>query len=145
PASSGSAATGARASSSWRRVAMEKLSRPDYWIPLAALGVGIATAMLFRVVTRHHAHKRGSRLADSLARHTTRPLLLLLPVLFARAVQPLLALEPAVVPTLRHAATLLLIVSFGWLLISLASVVHERLRDRLLSGVRDDRRAKSIL
>jgi small-conductance mechanosensitive channel len=66
-------------------------------------------------------------------------------VLFARAVQPLLALEPAVVPAVRQAATLLLIVSFGWLLISLVSVFHERVRDRLLSGIHDDRRAKSIL
>jgi small-conductance mechanosensitive channel len=124
---------------------METLSRPDYWIPLTALCLGVATALLFRVVTLHHARKRGSKLADSLARHTTRPLLLLMPVFFARAVQPLLSLEPAVVPTVRHAGTLLLIVSFGWLLISLVSVGHERLREHLLSGVRDDRRSKSIL
>jgi small-conductance mechanosensitive channel len=124
---------------------METLTRPDSWIPLTALGVGVAAALLFRVVTRHHARRRGNKFADSLARHVSRPLLLLLPVLLARAVQPLLALEPAVVPTIRHAVTLLLIVSFGWLVIALGSVVHERLRERLLSGVRDDRRARSIL
>ena len=123
---------------------METLS-PDYWIPLTALGVGVATALLFRVVTLHHARKQGSKLADSVARHTTRPLLLLMPVFFCRAVQPLLALEPAVVPAVRRAGTLLLIVSFGWLLISLVTVVHEVLREHLLSGVRDDRRAKSQL
>jgi small-conductance mechanosensitive channel len=124
---------------------MENLTRPEYWIPLAALGAGLAIALLFRFVTLHLARKRESKLAIALARHTTRPLLLLLPVVFARAVQPLLSLEPAVVPTIRHAATLLLIVSFGWLLISLGSVVQERLRDRLLSGVQDDRRARRIM
>jgi small-conductance mechanosensitive channel len=119
--------------------------RPEYWIPLTALTVGLATALLFRAVTLHHARKRQSRLAHSLARHTTRPLFLLLPVFFARTVQPLLDLEPAVVPTIRQAATLLLILSFGWLLMSLGWVLQERLREHLLSGVRDDRRAKRIL
>jgi small-conductance mechanosensitive channel len=124
---------------------METLTRPDHWIPLAALAVGLAAALLFRVVTRSHARKRKSKLADALARHASRPLLLLLPVFFARAIQPLLALEPAAAPTIRHAATLLIIMSFGWLLISLGWTVQERLRDHLLSGVRDDRRAKIIL
>ena len=124
---------------------MKTLSRPDVWIPLTALGVGLVTALLFRLVMLHHARKRGSKLADSLARHTTRPLLLVMPVLFARAVQPLLDLEPAILPTLRHAVTLLLIVSFGWLLLSLVWVVHERLREHLLSGVPGDRRSRSIL
>jgi small-conductance mechanosensitive channel len=68
-----------------------------------------------------------------------------LPLLLARLVQPLLDLEPAIVPTVRHAGTLLLILGFGWLLISLISVLDEHLREHLLSGVRDDRRAKRIL
>jgi small-conductance mechanosensitive channel len=60
-------------------------------------------------------------------------------------VQPLLHLEPAVAPTVRHAGTLLLILAFGWLLISLISVLDERLNEHLLSGVRDERRAKRAL
>ncbi len=48
--------------------------------------------------------------------------------------QPLLHLEPAVAPTVRHAGTLLLILGFGWLLISLISVLDEHLRERFVSG-----------
>jgi small-conductance mechanosensitive channel len=124
---------------------MKTLSQPEYWIPLTALGGGIAIALLFRIVTLYQARKHQSKLADSLARNCTRPLFLLLPVFFARVVQPLLDLEPAAVPTIRHAASLLLIMSFGWLLISLGWVLQERVRDHLLAGVRDDRRAKRIL
>jgi small-conductance mechanosensitive channel len=118
---------------------------PDFWIPLAALAVGLSAALLFRMITLHHARTRGSTMAAALARRTTRPLLLLLPVLFGRVVQPMLNLQPAVAPTVRQAATLLLILGFGWLLASLISVLDEYLRVNLLSGVRDERRAKRIL
>jgi small-conductance mechanosensitive channel len=124
---------------------MKLMTRPDHWIPLIALAVGLAVALVFRVVTLRQARKRDSKLADSLARHTTRSLFLLLPVLFARVVQALLDLKPAVGPALRHTGTLLLILSFGWLILSLAEVLQERLRDHLMSGVRDNRRAKRIL
>jgi small-conductance mechanosensitive channel len=60
-------------------------------------------------------------------------------------VQPLLHLEPALVPTLRHAATLLLILAFGWLLTALVSVLDESLRERALAGARDRTRAKRTL
>ncbi len=124
---------------------METLSRPDLWIPFAALAVGVVAALLIRLVLLRIATKRGSTVAASLARHTNRPLLLLLPVFLARLVQPLLHLEPALVPTLREAGTLLLILSFGWLLISLVSVLDEVLRGRALAGVHDEMRANRVL
>jgi small-conductance mechanosensitive channel len=126
-------------------MAMKTLSRPDVWIPLTALIVGLAAAVLFRLVTLRYAKRRGGKTAAALARRTTGPLLLLLPVALARLVQPLLDLEPAIVPTLRHAGTLLLILGFGWLLISLISVLDEYLREHLVAGVRDDKRAKRTL
>jgi small-conductance mechanosensitive channel len=49
------------------------------------------------------------------------------------------------VPTLRQAGTLLLITSFGWLLISLVSVLDDSLRARALAGVPDEARANRIL
>jgi small-conductance mechanosensitive channel len=124
---------------------MQTLNTPDFWIPLGALLVGLALALLFRFVTLRQARRRESKLAAALARHTTRPLLLLSPLFFGRLVQPLLHLKPAVAPTVRHAVTLLLILGFGWLAISLISVLDEYLRERLLSGVGDDARARRIL
>jgi small-conductance mechanosensitive channel len=124
---------------------METLSRPDSWIPLTALAVGLAAAILFRLVLLRVARSRGSKVAASLARHTTPPLLLLLPVFLARLVQPLLHLEPGVVPPVRHAGTLLLILAFGWLLLSLIAVLDESLRERAVAGVRDEIRANRIL
>jgi small-conductance mechanosensitive channel len=124
---------------------MTALSSPDFWVPLTALIAGLLSALLFRLITQRYAKRRGSQVAAALARHTTRPLLLLLPVFFGRLVQPLLDLKPAIAPTVRHAGTLLLILGFGWLLTSLISVLDERLHERLLSGVRDDRRAKRLL
>jgi len=124
---------------------MKTLSSPDYLIPLTAVVLGFVAAALFRLITRRYARRRASKTAAALARHTTPPLLLLLPVFLARLVQPLLHLEPAVAPTVRHAGTLLLILCFGWLLISLISVLDERLNEHLLSGVGDERRAKRAL
>jgi small-conductance mechanosensitive channel len=124
---------------------MTTLSRPDVWIPLAALIAGLLAALLFRFLTLRHARRRESKVAAALARHVTRPLLFLLPVFLARLVQPLLALDPAIAPAARHAGTLLLILGFGWLVVSLISVLDDGLHERLLSGVRDDRSAKRIL
>jgi len=123
---------------------MKTLSSPDFLIPLSAIVLGVVAALLFRLITLRYARRRDSKTAAAFARHTTRPLLLLLPVLLSRLVQPTLHLEPAVAPTVRHAGTLLLILCFGWLLISLISVLNEYLRERLASGVRDERRAKRV-
>ena len=49
---------------------MKLLTRPDHWIPLVALAVGLAIALVFRVVTLRQARKRESKLADSLAQLT---------------------------------------------------------------------------
>ena len=125
---------------------MKILSSPNVLFPLAAILLGFVAAVLFRLVTLRYATRRGSKTAAAFARHTTPPLLLLLPVFLARLVQPLLDLEPAVAPTVRHAGTLVLILSFGWLLISLISVLDEYLRERLASGdVRDERRARRVV
>jgi len=124
---------------------METLSRPAVWIPLTALAVGLVAALLFRLVMLRIARRRGSKVAASLARHVTAPLLLLLPVFLARLVQPLLHLEPALVPTLHHAGTLILILGFGWLLLTLIAVLDESLRAGALSGVPDEARANRIL
>jgi small-conductance mechanosensitive channel len=124
---------------------MTSLSNPDVWIPLTAVATGLVVALLFRVIMLRYARRRESKVAAALARQTTRPLLLLLPIFLARLVQPLLQLDPTTLPTLRHAATLLLILGFGWLLISLISVLHERVNEHLASGVRDERRAKRRL
>jgi small-conductance mechanosensitive channel len=123
---------------------METLSRPAVWIPLTALAVAVVAVLAFRLALVRFASKRESKVAASLAKHTTRPLLLLLPVLLARLVQPLLHLERAVVPTVRHAATLLLILAFGWLLISLITVLDESLREHSVAGVHDASRAKRM-
>jgi small-conductance mechanosensitive channel len=118
------------------------LPAADFWIPLAAVALGWLAAALFRLLTLRHARRRESRLAALFARHLTRPLVLLLPVLFGRAVQPLLHLHPDVDPAVRHAATLLLILGFGWLLVALISVLDEALRKGVFSeahGGRDVR------
>jgi small-conductance mechanosensitive channel len=120
-------------------------SGPDFWIPLAALVLGLVAAVVLRLLALRYARRRQSKLAAALARRTFRPLLVLLPVFLGRVVQPLLDLAPAVAPTMRHAGTLLLILTFGWLLISLISVMDESVRERLLSGPRDDARAKRVL
>jgi small-conductance mechanosensitive channel len=124
---------------------METLSRPAFWIPLAALVAGVVAALLVRLVLLSAGTRTGSNVAASLARHTTAPLLLLLPVFLARLVQPLLRLEPAVIPALRHAGTLLLILAFGWLLLSVVAVLDESMRERALAGVHDETRANRVL
>jgi small-conductance mechanosensitive channel len=125
---------------------MKTLSSPNFLIPLAAIGLGFFAAVLFRLIMLRYARRRDSKTAAAFARHTTAPLLLLLPVFLSRLVQPMLDLEPAVAPMVRHAGTLLLILCFGWLLISLISVLDEFLRERFVSGaVRDERRARRIL
>jgi small-conductance mechanosensitive channel len=124
---------------------MTSLIRPDYGIPATALAAGLLAAVLFRLVTLRYARKRQSKVAGALARHVTLPLLLLLPVFLSRLVRPLLALDPEIAPTLRHAGTLLLILSFGWLLISLISVLDDYLHERSLSGVHDERRARRVV
>ncbi len=121
---------------------METLKRPDVWIPLTALAAGVVAALLFRLALVGFARRRASHVAASLAKHTTRPLLLLLPVALARLVQPLLRLEPALVPTLREAGTLLLILALGWLVMSLVWVLAESLREHAAAGIRDETRAK---
>lgn len=123
---------------------MKTLHNPDFWIPAAAVAVGWLAAALFRLLTRRHAQRRGSVLAALLSRHLTRPLLLLLPVFLGRAVQPLLRLDPGVAPAVRHAATLLLILGFGWLLVALISVLDEYLRGRVLSGARSPRDVRAL-
>ena len=124
---------------------MAALSRPEVWIPLTAVLVGFSIAALFRVVTLHYARKRGSRMAAAMARHATRPVFLLLPAFLGRFVQPLLDLAPRVAPSVRHGVTVLLILSFAWLLISVLAALDEYLRERFLAGVHDDRRARRIL
>jgi small-conductance mechanosensitive channel len=125
---------------------MKTLDRPDFLIPLTAFAVGVVAALLFGLITLRYARRRGSKATAAFARHTTPPLLLLLPVFFARLVQPLLHLEPAIAPTVRHAGNLLLMLGFGWLLISLISVLDVYVRERFVSGgFRDERRAKRIL
>ncbi|HXK12070.1 MAG TPA: mechanosensitive ion channel family protein [Vicinamibacteria bacterium] len=124
---------------------MRTLGNPAVWIPLTALVTGLAAAALFRLALLRFARRRNSRTAAALARFSTRPLLLLLPVVLARFVQPLLELEPAFDPLVRHTGTLLLILGFGWLLISLVYAGDELLRAHLLTGVGDEKRRKRIL
>jgi small-conductance mechanosensitive channel len=124
---------------------MTSLGSPDVWIPLAAVTVGLVVAGLVRAVALHYATRRGSAIAAAIARHATRPLLLLLPVFLGRAVQPLLELKPTVAPSVRQAVTLLLVLGFGWLLVSLIAVLDEVMRQHLLAGVRDDRHARRVL
>src|SRR5262249_43180775 len=124
---------------------METLQSRDVWIPTAALALGLLLAELVRIVSRRYAERQGSATAAAIARHATRPLLLLLPVLFGRAVQPMLDLRPAVAPSVRHAVTRLLVLGFAWLLLSLLAVLGEVVRRQLLTGVRDDRHARRVL
>jgi small-conductance mechanosensitive channel len=121
------------------------LMRPNVWIPLAALLGGLAAAALVRLILLHYARKRGSALAATMTRHATRPLFLLLPLFLARFVQPVLDLEPVAVPTVRHGVTLLMIVAFAWVLISLIHGTKAYLQLRLVSGAPDDRRARRVL
>jgi len=71
-------------------------------------------------------------------------MLLLLPVLFGRVVQPLMQLRPAVAPAVRHVVTLLLIFGLGWLLIALISVLDEYLGERVPSGLSGAGRARIL-
>src|SRR5262249_42831209 len=91
------------------------LNSPDLWMVLA----GVAAALALGAIVERQARKRQSKLAAALARHVSRPLLLLLPVAFGRFVQPLLAIEPTAGPIVYHATTLVLIFAFGWVFVSL--------------------------
>jgi small-conductance mechanosensitive channel len=124
------------------------MTPPDHseaWILLSAVVLGFSIALLIRLLTLHYARKRGSAMAAAVVRHATLPLLLLLPALLGRVVQPLFAIEPKTAPILRHAVTLFIVVVVAWLLIALSAALHELLRERLLSGARDDRHARRIL
>ena len=123
---------------------MSTMDTPDFWIPNVAVILGLLCAALFQVLARRYARRRQSRFAELMARHATAPLLLLLPVLFARAVQSLLHLQPAVAPVVRHLVTLLLIFSLGWLLMALISVLDEYLRERVPSALHDGNRARVL-
>ena len=124
---------------------MTAINRPDTWILFSAVVLGFSLAAVLRLITLHDARKRGGTLAAAIARHTTRPLFLLLPAVMGRLVQPLLALEPRSGPVVRHAVTLLIIVTFAWLLLALIAAFHEWLRDRLVESAHDDRQARRIL
>jgi len=120
------------------------MDTPDFWIPHVAVILGLLAAALFQALTWRYARRRQSRLAELMARHATRPLLLLLPVLFGRVVQPLMHLQPAVAPAVRHIVTLLLIFGLGWLLIALISVLDEYLREGIPSGLSGAGRARIL-
>jgi small-conductance mechanosensitive channel len=106
----------------------------DFLIPVVAIVAGLAAAVLVRLTTQRYARRHHSRLAATVGAQAVRPLFLLLPVTFGRIVQPLLDLKPHVAPTVRHAATLVLIFAMGWLLIALASVPAAYLRTRPHAG-----------
>jgi small-conductance mechanosensitive channel len=118
---------------------------PDLWILLSAAVLGFSIALGVRLVLLHYARKRGSAMAAAIVQHATLPLLLLLPALLARLVQPLFAIEARTAPVVRHAVTLFIIVVFAWLLIALSGALDDLLRERLLAGARDDRHARRIL
>ena len=123
---------------------MKALDTPGFWIPLVAVILGLLAAAAFRAFAQRQARRRRSRFAELLARDATRPLLVLLPLVFGRFVQPLLDLAPAVAPAVRHAVTLLLIFGVGWLLIVLIAVLDEYLRERVPSGAGGAERARML-
>lgn len=118
---------------------------PHFWIVLVALLIGLAVAFAVRMIATYYARHKGSKFADAFVRDAIRPLLFLLPLAFARGVQPLLDINPNVAPIVRHAGTLLMIFLFGWLLVSLTSIFRQLLTERLLSGVRDNIGARRVL
>lgn len=118
---------------------------PHFWIALVALLIGLAVAFAIRLIAAYYARRKGSKFADAFVRNASRPLLFLLPLFFGRAVQPLLDITPTVAPIVRHAATLVMIFLFAWLLVSLTSMFRQLLTERLLSGVRDDIGARRVL
>lgn len=124
---------------------MKFLTELDTWIVLAAFAVGYLVAVVLVRITARYAKRTGSKVAESLVKHSGRPLELLLPFFLGRMVQPILALEPTVAPVARHTVTLILIFAFAWLLVSLTTVFDEFLHDRLLTGEPDNLRARRLL
>lgn len=124
---------------------MQFFNNTHFWIALVALLLGLAVAFAVRLIASYYARSKGSKFADAFVRYASRPLLFLLPLAFARGVQPLLEIDPNVAPFVRHAGTLLMIFLFAWLLVSLTSIFRQLLYDRLLSGVRDDFGARRVL
>lgn len=124
---------------------MKTLSSMNTLIPLAAAMVGVAVALILGWLARRYARNGVSKVAEVFALRTTRPLLFLLPILLARLIRPLLDLEPTTTPAMRHTGTVIMIWSFGWLLISLIAVLDGYWRERLLTGVRDETREKRIV
>ena len=116
----------------------------DFWIPFVAIVTGLATAALIRLAAQRYARRHHSHLAATFGTYAIRPLFLLLPVMFGRIVQPLLDVKPDVAPTLRHAATLVLIFAMGWLLIALASVPAAYLRAKTPVGPHDEGRVRLL-
>ena len=116
----------------------------DFWIPLIAILTGLVVAALVRLSVQRHARRHHSRLAATFGTHAIRPLFVLLPVMFGRIVQPLLDVKPDVAPTLRHAATLVLIFAMGWLLTALTSVPAAYLRTKPLAGSHDEGRVRLL-
>jgi small-conductance mechanosensitive channel len=117
----------------------------NLWISLAASMTGVGAALVVRWGALRHASRHKSRVAEVFARRTSGPLMCVLPIFFARMVQPLLDLEPATHAAVRHLGTLLLICGLGWLVTSLVAVLDEYWRGRLLSKVSDETHRKRTL
>ncbi|MFQ6024420.1 MAG: mechanosensitive ion channel family protein [Acidiferrobacterales bacterium] len=124
---------------------VEFITALDTHIVLAAVVGGFLTAFVAVRMTARYAKRTGSKVAESLVKHSARPWLVLLPLFFGRTAQPLLDLEPDVFPVVRQTVTLILQLSFAWLLISLTAVLDEHLHQRFLTGERDNLRARRIL
>jgi small-conductance mechanosensitive channel len=113
-------------------------------IPAAAALAGYVVCWLVLVLVRRVSRRTGADLSLWAATHLQRPLLLLVPVLAFRVNLPLSGLSNPALETPRHAVTLLLILSVGWLLIALTSVIDEFIDKRFVIGVHDNLRARRV-
>jgi small-conductance mechanosensitive channel len=116
----------------------------SHMAPVAATLLGWAGCAAAFWLIRRASLRSGSDLAGWIAKHLRRPLLLLVPTLALRISLPAAALSGARLEIVRHSLAMLLILTTGWLLIALTSVLDEFLNQRFVLDIRDNLTARRV-
>jgi small-conductance mechanosensitive channel len=109
-----------------------------------AVFCALALHRLFFAVVRRISRRAGGTFDNSLIRHSELPTKLILPLLAFLSVTAGLRLPEHAIPTVRHAAGLVLIGAIAWLLVSLLNVINDVLAMRYRIDIDNNLRARRI-
>jgi small-conductance mechanosensitive channel len=112
--------------------------------PVAAVLLGWTGCAAAFWLIRRASLRAGSDLGGWIAKHLRRPALLLAPILALRISLPAAELSGALLEIVRHSLAMLLILTTGWLLIALTSVLEEFLNERFVLDIRDNLTARRV-